>query len=203
MSVLLRSLNSELAQLAARAQRSLVHVTGGRSSGGAGVVLHPDGLILTNAHVVRRRKLWVTLEDGRRLAARRLAFDADYDLAALSVEAADLPSMPMGDSRELRAGDWVMALGHPWGVRGAATAGVVIDVGVPPEMTRMRRELVQVGLHLRPGHSGGPLLDRSGDLVGVSTMMAGPNVGLAVPVHVAKRFLRRELGSSFSAVANV
>jgi S1-C subfamily serine protease len=137
------------------------------------------------------------------LAARRLAFDADYDLAALSVEAADLPAMAMGDSRELRAGDWVMALGHPWGVRGAATAGVVIDVGVPPEMGRIRRELVQVGLHLRPGHSGGPLLDRNGDLVGVNTMMAGPNVGLAVPVHVAKRFLRQALGSSFSAVTSV
>jgi serine protease Do len=203
MSGLLQSLNSELAQLAARARRSLVHVTDGRSSGGAGVVLHPEGLILTNAHVVRRRKLWVTLEDGRRLAARRLAFDADYDLAALSVEAADLPAMAMGDSRELRAGDWVMALGHPWGVRGAATAGVVIDVGVPPEMGRIRRELVQVGLHLRPGHSGGPLLDRNGDLVGVNTMMAGPNVGLAVPVHVAKRFLRQALGSSFSAVTSV
>jgi S1-C subfamily serine protease len=80
-------------------------------------------------------------------------------------------------------------------VTGAATAGVVIGVGLPPEMPSFRRELIQVSLHLRPGHSGGLLMDGYGRLVGINTMMAGPDVGLAVPVHVVKRFLRQTLGS--------
>jgi serine protease Do len=89
-----------------------------------------------------------------------------------------------------------MALGHPWGVPGAATAGVVIGTGEDmPEMPLTGRDWIAVGLHLRPGHSGGPLVDSQGRLVGINTMMIGPEVGMAVPVHVVKAFLRRELGT--------
>jgi len=86
-----------------------------------------------------------------------------------------------------------LALGHPWGVTGAVTAGVVIDVGVPVEMAALGRELIQVSLRVRPGNSGGPLVDVEGRLVGVPTMMAGPGVGLAIPAHVVKAFLRSRL----------
>jgi S1-C subfamily serine protease len=95
----------------------------------------------------------------------------------------------------LVTGQIVLAIGHPWGVLGAATIGSIIDVGVPLEMHDLGRELIQVGLHVRPGHSGGPLVDADGRLVGINTMMAGPDVGLAVPVHVVSGFLRQALGA--------
>lgn len=76
---------------------------------------------------------------------------------------------------------------------GAITAGVVIDVAVPSELAGLGRELIQVDLPLRPGYSGGPLVDVQGRLVGINTMVAGPEVGLAVPVHEVKRFLRQAL----------
>ena len=88
-----------------------------------------------------------------------------------------------------------MALGHPWGVSGAATGGVVIGVGENlPEIPQSGREWIAVSLHLRPGHSGGPLVDDKGRLVGINTMMMGLEVGMAVPVHEVKTFLEEELG---------
>ena len=89
-----------------------------------------------------------------------MAADPDRDLAALRVEADGLPTIQLGDSRRVRPGQWVMALGHPWGVQGAATAGVVIGMGKEwPEMPRTRHDWLVVSLHMRPGHSGGPLVD--------------------------------------------
>jgi len=189
----LQQLNDELAGVAERARRSLVNISNGRRGDGAGTIWHPDGLILTNAHVVRLHSPRVTLPDGRTLPARLLAHDSNLDLAALAVDAHGLPAIELGDSQQLQPGQWVLAMGHPWGVAGAATAGVVIGLGPSLEMAMPGRELIHVGLHLRPGHSGGPLVDIAGRLVGVNTMMAGPDVGLAVPVHVAKTFLRQAL----------
>ena len=193
MSDLLQQLNDELSGVAEEARRSLVNISNGRRGAGAGTIWHPDGLILTNAHVVQFRSPKVTLPDGRTAPARVLAHDRELDLAALRVDAADLPTIELGDSKQLQPGEWVLAAGHPWGVAGAATAGVVIGMGPPPEIPTAGRELLHVGLHLRPGHSGGPLVDTQGRLVGINTMMAGPDVGLAVPVHVVKGFLRQAL----------
>lgn len=195
MSDLLQELNLEMWAVVENVRCSLVQITNGRRGAGAGTIWHADGLIVTNSHVVGRRSLRVTLPDGRTLPARLLARDASHDLAALAVEATGLPTIELGQSKRLQPGQWVLALGHPWGVAGAVTAGVVIGVGPPPEMPLPQRELIQVGLHLRPGHSGGPLVDVHGRLVGINTMMAGPEVGLAVPVHVVKTFLQQALGS--------
>lgn len=191
---LLRQLNTEVADLAQGVSRSLVQIHNDRRGSGAGTVWHSDGLILTNAHVVGRDRLHVTLHDGRKLPARLLVHDAGLDLAALDVDAHFLPTIQLGDSEELKPGQWVAAVGHPWGVVGALTAGVVIDIGVPPELSAMQRVLIQVDLPLRPGYSGGALVDVRGRLVGINTMMAGPGVGLAVPVHKVKGFLRQALG---------
>jgi S1-C subfamily serine protease len=150
---------------------------------------------MTNAHVAGRGALKVALPDGRLLPARVLAHDVERVLAALSVEANDLPTIELGRSKKLQPGHWVLAVGHPWGVPGAVTGGVVINTGPPPELPR-RSDLIQVGLHLRPGHSGGPLVDVNGRLVGINTMIAGPEVGLAIPGHVVKDFLRETLGAS-------
>jgi serine protease Do len=192
MTGLLARLNGELAGLAERICASLVRVeTAGRGAG-AGTIWHPDGLILTNAHVVQGRSPQVVLPDGRELPARVLAQDRQLDLAALSVEAQDLPTIELGDSRQLRPGSWVVAFGHPWGVHSAATAGVVIGQG--RERPDFGQRWIAVSLHYRPGHSGGPLVDAAGRLVGINTVMAGPDVGLAVPVQEVKSFLKRRLG---------
>jgi serine protease Do len=188
MGNVLGEINAELGVLSDRIHGSLVHIDHGA---GAGTVWHPEGLILTNAHVLRDRHISVTLPDGTEHEARILAMDKRRDLAALSIEAQDLPIIELGNSRELQPGEWVIAYGHPWGVPGAATAGVVI--GGRRENGFSRRDWLAVSLHYRPGHSGGPLVDVAGRLVGINTVMAGPDVGLAIPVHEIKRFLKEKL----------
>lgn len=193
----LAQLNGELAGLAGAVRASLVRVeTAGRGAG-AGTVWHQDGLILTNAHVVQGNSPHVILPDGRDLPARILAQDRELDLAALSVEAQGLPTIAVGDSRELRPGSWVVAFGHPWGVQSAATAGVVIGQGqLLAERPDIGHRWIAASLHYRPGHSGGPLVDAGGRLVGINTVMAGPDVGLAVPVQEVKGFLKRRIGGA-------
>ena len=194
MAAVIQELNSELARLSKQVHASLVRVEGGRRGAGAGTIWHSEGLILTNSHVARSRRLRVTLPDGRQAPARLLARNRDLDLAALTVELSDLPTIEIGDSGTLRPGHWVMAFGHPWGVEGAATAGVVIGQGADlPDRPAFGRDWVAVGLHYRPGHSGGPLVDSSGRLVGINTIMVGPDVGLAVPVHEIKSFLKHSM----------
>ena len=193
--VLLRDLNTEISELAKQARQSLVQIASG-SGAGAGTIWHPDGLIVTNAHVASHAPLRVTLSDGKTLEARVLSRNPSHDLAALVVDAHHLPTIGIGESRSLKSGQWVLALGNPWGVAGAVTFGVVIGVGSDVlGASPANREWIAVGLHLRPGYSGGPLLDVQGRLIGINTMMTAPNVGMAVPVHVVKSFLRKTLGS--------
>lgn len=207
MSALLSQLSEDLADVSAGVLRSMVQVRSGTRGVGAGAIWHPDGLIVTNAHVVSDRparrgpprrtqsgNLSVVLPDGREVAARVIATDEDVDLAALRVDADNLPSVQLGDSHRLHAGDIVLALGFPWGVTGGATTGIVIGTGATlPELGDHDREWIAASLHLRPGHSGGPMVDAHGRLVGINTMMNGPDVGVAVPVHVAAAFLKRAL----------
>ncbi|MBL8153351.1 MAG: trypsin-like peptidase domain-containing protein [Anaerolineae bacterium] len=202
MSTLVEQLNDAAADRIARVHASLVQISNGRGAG-AGTIWHSDGLIVTNAHVIRGcHHLSATLPDGRKLAAQVIAADDSLDLAALSVEATDLPTIAIGDSRGLKPGQWVMAVGHPWGVTGAVTAGVVIGTGDNlPEVNQMQpgREWIALNLHMRPGHSGGPLIDSAGRLVGINTMITGPDVGFAIPVHIVKAFLKDRLGTPVTA----
>jgi serine protease Do len=190
----LEALNQGMAAAVESVHRSLVHVRVAGRGGGAGTIWHPAGLIVTNAHVVGRGPVQVILPGGRALPAELLAADPECDLAALRIEAQGLAAIPLADSRAVRPGQWVMALGHPFGVQGAATAGVVIGAGAAlPEMPPSRRDWLVVSLHLRPGHSGGPMVDAQGRLIGINTMMNGPDVGLAIPVHVTVDFLKGAL----------
>ncbi|OGO10241.1 MAG: hypothetical protein A2Z66_02245 [Chloroflexi bacterium RBG_13_66_10] len=127
--------------------------------------------------------------------ARVLAVDEERDLAALAVEASGLPAVELGSARDLRAGQWVLAIGHPWGLEGAVTSGVVIGVGELPGLPAGGREMVAASLHLRPGDSGGVLVDAEGRVVGINTMMAGLDLGLAISVDEAKRFAKQALGT--------
>lgn len=194
MNYFLHKFNEESARLSAQVHNSLVRVQSGRWGAGAGTIWHPEGLILTNSHVARSRRLRISLPDGRRARARLIARSRELDLAALTVELSDLPFVELGDSANLQPGHWVMAFGHPWGVEGAATAGVVIGQGANlPEGPSFGRDWIAASLHYRPGHSGGPLVDAAGRLVGINTIMIGPDAGLAVPVHEVKRFLKGSL----------
>lgn len=209
MTNIFQQLSDQMAGVATQVQNTLVQVTDGRGSIGAGTIWHSDGLIVTNAHVVterdrrglvQQRQLSVILPDGRTLPASILAIDEANDLAALAVNAQDLPVIEPGDSQALRPGEWVMALGHPWGVRDSMTAGVVIGAGNNlPEM-QPGREWIALNLTLRPGHSGGPLVNTDGHLVGINTMISGPEVGFAVPSHVVKNFLKEALGAAGTVV---
>ena len=201
MATLLQQLNEEISDVVESVWNSLAQVRSVKGRGaGAGTIWHKDGLVLTNAHVVQKGPMEVVLRDGRKFPAKVIAQDTDLDVAALSIDAHDLPTMPVGESKSLKAGQLVLATGHPWGVVGAVAAGVVIGIGeFWPDLPQSRREMIAVDLNLRPGNSGGPLTDARGRLVGINTLMTGPEVGMAVPVHVIKRFLKDELGSQAAA----
>lgn len=196
----IQQLNDDLSAVVQKVRRSLVQVSNGRSGHGAGSIWHPDGLIVTNNHVVGRRSPTVTLADGRSFTATLLARDEEHDLAALSIDATDLPTIELGDSKALKPGQWVTSIGHPWGVLGAITGGMVIgQTGSEwPELPQISNdsEWVVASLHMRPGHSGGPMVDDQGRLVGINTMINGPDVGVAIPYYpgsVAHAFYRRAL----------
>lgn len=112
-SGLLEQLNGEMASVVDEVLRALVQVHSEGGGNGAGTLWHSEGLMITNAHVVGRQRLWVTLSGGQRLPAKLLAWDVGLDLAALSVEGTALPVLRLGDSRALRSGEWVLAMGHP------------------------------------------------------------------------------------------
>lgn len=205
---ILQQLNQDLSSVIDRVLPSLVRleeVTPMRrgdprsistGAAGSGTIWHGDGLIITNAHVVGGRQMRVVLQDGTELPAQVIAIDEQLDVAALAVTARDLPTIELGDSRALKPGDWVTGLGHPWGIHNSLTSGVVIGTGKDlPEM-RGDRDWIALSLHLRPGHSGGPLVDIHGRLVGINTMISGPDVGFAVPVHVIKEVLKDTIGKA-------
>ncbi len=193
---LLQQFSDEMAQVAQSARHTLVRIIGDQQGSiGAGTIWHADGLIVTNAHVVSHGPVSVVLPNGEVYRAAVLAADPAQDLAALSVETSGLPTIAVGDSRKVRAGEWVIALGHPWGVRDGLTAGIVIGMGADLPEVGSGREWIALGLHLRPGHSGGPLINVDGELIGINTMITGPEVGFAIPVHVVKHFLKHSLGA--------
>jgi serine protease Do len=202
VSNLLQQINDDAAAISDRVLNSLVQINNGQRGVGAGAIWQSDGLIITNAHVILGRRgqvansLSVTLRNGRDYPARLIAYDAKRDLAALRIDAAELSPIEIGDSNRLNAGDLVLAMGFPWGIKGGTTSGVVIGSGAQlPELGDNQHEWIAASLHLRPGHSGGPLVDSRGRLVGINTLMNGPEVGVAIPVHVAKEFLQEVLAT--------
>ena len=205
MTTLLTQLNSDLGELADKVRRSLVQVSAGRRGSGSGVILTPDGLVATNAHVIsgtrgRRpgRRLRITLPTGVVVEATSLTQDDELDVAILKLEGElpELQPIEFGDSKALRPGQWVMAMGYPWGVSGAVAGGIVIGAGPDlPEAPGAGRDWIAVDLALRPGHSGGPLVDHQGRLIGISTMMAGLEVGMAVPAHVIEELAKETIAA--------
>jgi len=177
--------SSDIAALAEHLRRITVEVTDGEELLGSGV-LWPLGQVVTNAHVVRRPEVSLRLVDGRSVRARVLARDTDVDLALLDVPGAGWPAATPAEPETVRVGSFVAAVGHPLGVRGALSTGIVCAIG---PIERNGRSWIQADLHLAPGNSGGPLADASGHIVGVNSRAAGP-LALAVPMSVVARFVR-------------
>lgn len=189
----LSALNRDLAAATERVRQGVVHVKNGRYGAGTGLVVREDGLVVTNAHVVKQRYPHVKLADGRTLRAQLLRHEPDLDLALLAVEAVALPALSLTGGEAIRPGEVVLAVGHPWGIVGSATAGVVLGVGrLPLPGPLARRDWLVADLHLRPGNSGGPLVDSRGEVVGVGTMVLGHGLGVAIPVSDVCAFLRGE-----------
>ncbi|MFQ3660278.1 MAG: trypsin-like peptidase domain-containing protein [Anaerolineae bacterium] len=196
-------LNEDMAGVVESVATSVVQLVGQEGSLGAAVVWRSDGLLVTNAHVAVGQRgpqtLQAVFHDDQRLPVRLLAYDLTRDLAALYVERADLTAIAIGDSSRLRAGDYLMALGHPWGVIDGLTGGVLIGRGTQlPEM--QGQEWLAVDMQMRPGHSGGALFNAAGQLVGINTLIRGPEVSFAVPVNAVKLFMREVIAEQTTGV---
>jgi S1-C subfamily serine protease len=171
-------------------------VRGGRvlEGGGSGVVITPDGFLLTSAHVVARSRSGgqASFADGRDLAFEVVGADALSDLAVLRLDGGALTAAQLGDAEELRVGQLVVAIGNPNGFAGSVTAGVVSALGrsLPTRSgatVRVVDNVIQTDAALNPGNSGGALADGRGRVVGINTAVAGIGLGLAVPINDATR----------------
>jgi serine protease Do len=171
-------------------------VRGGRvaTGGGSGVVITPDGFMLTSAHVVAGTdgRVEASFVDGRELSAEVVGADPLSDLAVLRSEATELTPATLGDAEGLRVGQLVVAIGNPNGFAGSVTAGVVSALGrsLPVHSRsagRIVENVIQTDAALNPGNSGGALADGRGRVVGINTAVAGVGLGLAVPINEVTR----------------
>jgi serine protease Do len=171
-----------LSQTAERVREYTVQVERRGRGAGSGVIWNADGVVVTNAHVVRRSGASITLSDGRRLDATLAARDPQLDLALLETGVRDLPAATIGDSDPLRVGELVLAVGSPYGQPGTVTVGIV--------HAGETRRWIQSDLRLAPGNSGGPMADAQGRVIGINTMVVN-RLALAIPSNIVASFVAR------------
>lgn len=166
-----------------------------RRSTGSGFVIEHEGLILTNRHLVEGAKtIVVKLADGKEFAAKLVGQDSRTDIAIIRIDGkSNLPTAALGDSNRLEVGEWVMAVGNPFGLDNSATSGIVSakgrHLGAGPDV-----DFIQTDASINPGNSGGPLVNLRGEVVGVTTAIVsqtGANVGIgfAIPINLVKELL--------------
>ena len=183
---------------------------------GSGVIIRPDGYIVTNNHVVAdATEIMVTLNDNNQYSATVIGTDPATDVAIIKVDADNLPTIPMGDSDQLRLGEWVLAIGSPLGeqLRGTITAGIVSAKGrsMPNTSGEFKIEsFIQTDAAVNPGNSGGALVNKKGELVGINTAIvsqtgAYSGYSFAVPVNIVKRVVEdlMDYGSVKRAVLGI
>jgi serine protease Do len=164
-----------------------------RVSGGSGFIISPDGYILTNHHVIDdANEVTVRLDDRREFVAKVVGSDPLSDVALLKVEGTGLPSVELGDSESLKPGQWVLAIGSPFGLEQTVSAGIVSAIGRSmPGQDQRYVPFIQTDVAINRGNSGGPLFDMSGAVVGINSQIfsnTGGSIGLsfAIPIEVAK-----------------
>jgi serine protease Do len=173
-------------EVAEALRRTTVQVSSGGRGFGSGVILSADGLIVTNAHVVRSSHAQVKLWDGRTLDAAVTSRDLTRDLAALLASASGLPAATLADSSKARVGELVLAVGNPLGFVGALSTGIIHAAGSLHGLGM--NSWLQADVQLAPGNSGGPLANAHGQVLGINTMVAG-GLALAIPSNDVARFL--------------
>jgi serine protease Do len=190
-------LEGALVEVAERLRRITVQVRAGGRRAGAGVAWLRRGVVVTNAHVAAAPRAEIVTADGRTFTARVTGRDPRRDLAVLAVAADALEPALRTDARGLRAGELLVALGHPLGVANAAALGVVhrAPTGEPGPGGWLHADI-----RLAPGNSGGPLADAAGRVAGINAMIAG-GLGIAVPTHVIEQFVHEVLGGGGGARA--
>ncbi len=163
---------------------------------GSGFIIDAQGFILTNYHVVRgAHEVLVQLEDGREVPAVPVGANSSIDVALLHVEGSDLHPVSMGNSDELEVGEWVVAIGNPFGLAHTVTAGIVSAKGRDNREIGMGKQgyqnFIQTDASINPGNSGGPLVNVAGEVVGMNTAIsaAGQGIGFAVPINMVKMIL--------------
>jgi len=197
--------NTLLAELAERLKPALVHVSTRREgppregeegpeprSSGSGFLIEPDGLIVTNAHVVDTAStVRVRLFDGRRFTGRVIGRDTRVDLALVRIDGVrGLPTLPLGDSNRVRVGEFVLALGHPFGLEHSVSLGIVSRKGAPLTVAAPGFDFIQTDAAVNPGNSGGPLVNMAGEVIGVNSMAArNGSIGFAIPSNLVRLLL--------------
>jgi serine protease Do len=162
-----------------------------RRSSGSGFLIRQDGYLITNEHVVADADLiQVKLADGRRFTGRLVGKDERVDLALVKIEATGVPVAPLGDSNRLRVGEFVLALGHPFGLEQTVSFGIVSRKGMPLQVASPGFDFIQTDAAVNPGNSGGPLVNMAGEVVGINSMAArNGTIGFAIPVNIVKGLL--------------
>ena len=163
---------------------------------GSGVIVDASGgYVLTNHHVIENAdEILVTLKDGRTLKAERLGSDPQTDIAVLQIEAGSLSALPLGDSDRLEVGDYVVAVGNPFGLGQTVTLGIVSALGRSGLGIEAYEDFIQTDAPINPGNSGGALIDLRGQLVGINTAIVGPTggsvgIGFAIPINMARQVM--------------
>ena len=181
-------------ELVQRVLPSLVVVRGHRFGAGAGIVWDANGIILTNNHVVGRRLPIVLLQNDQEYESRLLARDPDVDLALLSIDATHLtPLKPASVSP--RVGEMVFAFGHPWGQRNAVTRGIVSALVSAQNRRGDKLPVIRSDAPLAPGNSGGPLVNASGEVIGINAMIVGGDQSISIAASVARDFVSKTLAN--------
>ena len=164
---------------------------------GSGVIVSPNGFILTNHHVVEAAdEIQIALADGRTLPARVVGTDPDTDLAVLKIDAENLPAITFAQPDSLKIGDWVLAVGNPFGVGQTVTAGIVSALGRTQLGINTFESFIQTDAAINPGNSGGALVDADGNLVGVNSAIysrtgGSQGIGFAIPVSIARQVMEQ------------